>query len=122
MSINGVTDWESLVDFYSATPFHEHFNGQPSKDNKDLYQQASIINKIKNLDKQKIKIIQGSTDKTVQPWQADLLYKKLRAKKKNVTLKKYVGQDHVFTSKKVITDLCKQMLNFANVTNLKDCR
>ncbi len=122
LSINGVTDWESLMDFYSATPFHEHFNGQPSKDNKDLYQQASIINKIKNLDKQKIKIIQGTNDKTVQPWQADLLYKKLRAKKKNVTLKKYVGQDHVFTSKKVITDLCKQMLNFANVTNLKDCR
>jgi dipeptidyl aminopeptidase/acylaminoacyl peptidase len=121
LSINGVTDWESLLISLKTSIFNVDFDGLPGANNQILYEQASIINKISNLSSQKIELVQGQSDRTIPPWQADLLYGKLQATGKNVTITKYDGQDHVFSSKSAIDGLCVQMFNFVGIPADPEC-
>lgn len=121
VSINGVTDWESLLDKMKVSIFNTQFNGAPNESNRTLYDTASIINKIENIGGQKISIIAGIADRTIPYSQATMLYDKLKASNKNVTLVSYAGEDHVFKSKKNISDLCKQLFTFVGVSVDKEC-
>jgi dipeptidyl aminopeptidase/acylaminoacyl peptidase len=122
MSINGVTDWESLLLSIKTSIFNTHFNGLPDANNKALYDKASIVNRIGNLGDQKIAIIQGQADRTIAPWQADFLSEKLKAQNKNVSLVRYPGEGHVFRTKKTINDLCTQMFTFVGKSPDKECK
>jgi dipeptidyl aminopeptidase/acylaminoacyl peptidase len=115
ISINGVTDWASLLELIKTSIFNTHFGGLPSAVNQTLYDQASILNKIGNLGNQKIEIIQGQADQTIAPSQAELLYNALIQAGKNVSIIRYPGQDHVYSGSKTIDDLCTQMFNFIGV-------
>lgn len=106
MSINGVTDWQSLLIKLGTSIFNVHFNGLPNSSNQYIYDQASIINKIQNLGGQKIYIVQGQSDTTIPPWQATFLVDKLKAQNKNITFIPYLNENHVFKYKKNIDDLC----------------
>ncbi|MCX6755992.1 MAG: alpha/beta fold hydrolase [Candidatus Nomurabacteria bacterium] len=121
MSINGVTDWESLLIKMKTSIFNVQFGGLPDTNNRSQYDQASIINKIRNIGNQKIFLVQGQSDRTIPPWQADLLYGKLKDAGKNVTFIPYAGEDHVFKYKKNIDDLCIQMFNLVNVNSNGAC-
>ncbi len=121
ISINGVTDWESLLNDLKTSIFNTHFGGAPNETNKALYDQASILNKTTNLGNQKILITQGDSDKTVPPWQATLLYDKLRTENKNVTFIPYPREDHVFYYKKNVADLCTRMFTFLGKKPDKEC-
>ncbi len=121
MSINGVTDWESLLVRMQNSIFNTEFNGLPIDGNRALYDQASIYNKIQNIGNQPIKIIAGEADRTIPFWQATDLYAKLKAANKNVSLVSYKGEDHVYAGKKTIQDLCKQMFTFVGLPVDKDC-
>lgn len=120
-SINGVTDWESLLTSIQTSIFNIHFNGLPSDTNKALYEQASIINRIGSLGNQKIQIVQGGEDMTIPSWQATLLYDKLKSQGKNATLTTYPDEDHVFKDKKNISDLCVQFFNFLEIPADLNC-
>jgi dipeptidyl aminopeptidase/acylaminoacyl peptidase len=72
LSINGVTDWQSLLIYYKNSIFNEFFNGLPSSHNKKLFAQASIFSRIKNL-KHPVTIIQGEIDSTIPKFQATAL-------------------------------------------------
>ena len=120
-SINGVTDWESLLARMKTSIFNKDFDGIPSSSNKNLYDQASIISKINNLSNQKIEIIQGGSDNTIPPWQSVLLYDKLKAANKNVNLTTYKGEDHVFRFKKNIDNICVKLMQMVGVKNTKEC-
>ena len=120
-SINGVTDWESLLLKMKTSIFNTPFNGLPNSENKNLYEKASIINKIKNLGTQRIEIIQGESDNTIPPWQAALLNKKLKDENKNVNLVTYKGEDHVFIEKKNIGDLCVRLFGLIGISPDKEC-
>ena len=120
-SINGVTDWESLVVRMKTSIFNTEFNGLPNTLNKNLYDQASIINKIGNLGNQKIEIIQGGADDTIPPWQSVLLYDRLKAVNKNVTLNTYKGENHVFKLKKNIDSICIKLFGMIGIKNTKEC-
>ncbi len=120
-SINGVTDWESLLVKMKYSIFNTYFNGLPNDTNRSLYDQASIINKIGNLGNQNIEIIQGEADGTIPPWQADLLYGKLKDANKNVNLTTYKGEDHVFKEKKNIGDVCVRLFGLIGITNTSEC-
>lgn len=109
VSINGVTDWESLLVRMQRSIFNIEFNGLPDTTNRNLYDTASILSRIHNLTNQKITIIQGQSDKTIPPWQAELLYSKLFEQNKNVSIVRYPNEDHVFKQKKTLMDLCGQM-------------
>ncbi|MEI7688663.1 MAG: alpha/beta fold hydrolase [Candidatus Nomurabacteria bacterium] len=120
-SINGVTDWESLLVRMKNSIFNKDFNGLPNSSNQNLYDQASIISKINNLSNQKIEIIQGGSDSTIPPWQSVLLYDKLKAANKNVNLTTYKGEDHVFKFKKNIDNICVKLMQMVGVKNTKEC-
>ncbi len=121
MSINGVTDWESLLVKMKTSIFNTDFNGLPNDDNRNLYDQASIIDKIKKLGNQKIEIIQGASDNTIPSWQATMLTEELEKKDKNVNLTMYEGEDHVFKEKKNIGDICVKMFNLIGIPVDKEC-
>ena len=121
ISINGVTDWASLLIPLKNSIFNIDFNGLPNPSNQALYDQSSILNKIDNLGNQKIELIQGQADQTINPSQAELLYNALSALHKNVSIVRYPGEDHVFKYPKTISDLCTQMFTFVGMAPDAQC-
>jgi len=120
-SINGVTDWESLLIKMKNSIFNTQFYGLPNSKNKNLYDQASIINRISNLGNQKIEIIQGEADRTIPLWQAILLSTKLKEANKNIDLVTYKGEDHVFKYKKNISDVCVRLFGLIGIPTDNEC-
>lgn len=121
VSINGVTDWESLLVKMRTSIFNTDFNGLPDPTNRALYDKASIINNIGKIGNQKISIIAGEADRTIPFSQATLLYEKLKSANKNVTLVSYKDEDHVYEKKETIQDLCTQLFNFVGVEVDPEC-
>jgi dipeptidyl aminopeptidase/acylaminoacyl peptidase len=122
MSINGVTDWSSLLIRLRTSIFNVDFGGIPSKNNKNLYNQASIIKNVDNLTDQRIIIAQSEKDRTISPTQAYTLNDLLKQKNKNVTLVTYPDEDHVFSKKSSIEDLCRQLFNLSNLSTENRCK
>jgi len=122
ISINGVTDWESLIVKMQTSIFNTQFDGLPNESNRALYDQASIANRTHKIGNQKIKIIAGEADRTIPVWQAMTLYEKLKAENKNVSLVTYPGEDHVFKGKKAISDICRELFRFVELAPDKNCK
>ncbi len=120
-SINGVTDWKSLLINLKNSIFNIQFNGLPNSKNEKLYNQASIIDNINNLTNQKIEITQADADRTIPPWQSVLLYDKLKTANKNVDLVTYKDEDHVYKYEKNINDICNRLFGLIGVTKDKEC-
>lgn len=122
LSINGVTDWRSLLVAYkNKSPFNAHFDGMPSKLNEKYYAQADILNSIQNIGNQKIIIGQSTEDTTIYPWQAPLLNDKLVEAGKNTKLVNYVGDDHVITNTKNLEEVCRNMFEINSVDSKNYC-
>lgn len=121
VSINGVTDWESLVVKMQNSIFNTEFDGLPNFNNRILYDQASIYNKISNIGNQKISIIAGVDDRTIPYWQATDLYDKLKSAGKNVDLISYKGEGHVYKQKKTIKSLCNELFKFMDLKVDPEC-
>ncbi len=121
ISINGVTDWASLLVPLRNSIFNVDFNGLPNQTNQNLYDQASILSRVSNLGNQKVEIIQGQADKTINPSQAELLYNALSGLHKNVSIVRYPGEDHVFRYSNNISDLCTQMFTFVGIAPDAQC-
>lgn len=122
LSINGVTDWRSLLIAYkNKSPFNAHFNGMSTKLNEKYYSQADILSRISNIGTQKIIIGQSTNDTTIFPWQAPLLNDKLVALKKNTKLVNYVGEDHVITNTKNLEEVCRNMFEINSVDSTNYC-
>ena len=109
ISINGVTDWASMLTAMKDSIFNVDFNGIPNKKNAKLYSQASILSRIKNLTDQKIVLIQSQADKTIPPSQADLLYRALQNDGKNVTFYPYANENHTITKTIDLEGVCKNI-------------
>ncbi len=122
VSINGVTDWESLLVKMQTSIFNTEFNGLPDPSNRALYDKASIADKIENIGNQKIAIIAGEADRTIPFWQASDFYKKLKEAGKNVTLTSYPNEDHVYKEKKTMQSLCTELFNFVGVKVDSECK
>ncbi|MCX6757748.1 MAG: prolyl oligopeptidase family serine peptidase [Candidatus Nomurabacteria bacterium] len=121
ISINGVTDWASMLSNLNNSIFNVDFNGKPSKKNKKIYNKASIISRIPNLDNQKIVLIQAQADKTVPPAQADLLYSELKNQNKNVEFYPYADEDHVFKKNSSINGICKNVFTTLSLPIENNC-
>lgn len=65
VSINGVTDWWTLIKNNPNSIFKIHFNGIPNKGNFFLYNQASLFLEKERLKDKKILIIYGNQDRTI---------------------------------------------------------
>lgn len=121
VSINGVTDWESLIVKMQNSIFNAEFDGLPDFNNRILYDQASIFNNLDKIGNQKIYIIAGVADRTVPYWQATDLYEKLKTTNKNVKLISYKGEGHVYKQKKTIKNLCTELFNFVGMKVDSEC-
>jgi len=110
LSINGVTAWDVLLNKLENSIFNVQFGGTLQEKNGNLFYQAAIDERIKNLTNQKIIIAQASADNTVPPSQADYLFNELKKKGKdqNIELIKYPKEDHVFHKKSSLISLCQK--------------
>lgn len=123
VSINGVTDWKILLARLGTSIFNTHFNGAPNTKNANLYANASITSRISRLTPEnKVLLIGGEADMTISPSQSRDLNQLLISEGKNSTLVTYPGEDHIFTKKESISDMCKRVITFAgaNPRNLCD--
>jgi dipeptidyl aminopeptidase/acylaminoacyl peptidase len=109
ISINGVTDWGTMLTAMKVSIFNVDFNGIPGEKNANLYSQASILSRVANLTDQKIILIQSQADKTIPPSQADLLLSALQNKGKNVTFYPYENEDHTITKTADLDGICKNI-------------
>jgi len=116
MPINGVMDWFVLLDKLENSIFNTQFGGLLGEKNSELYYQADIADRIKNLDGQKIIIVQASADRTVPASQADYIKKIFDLKNKPVELVKYPGEDHVFKKISSLEDICRRLAGLANLS------
>jgi len=121
ISINGVTDWATLLKLLRTSVFNVDFNGLPSKSNATLYAKASILSRIEDLTTQKIVLMQSQADKTIPPSQANLLYSALQNAGKNVQFIPYVGEDHTFTKTSDIESICQNVFNTLSVPLNNNC-
>lgn len=122
MSINGVTDWWTLIANMSWSPFKAHFGGLPDLKNKTsrfYYDQSAIVNKISKIGKQKINIVHSTNDTTINPKQANLIYDYLIKNNKNAKLTWLPGDDHVIINTKNLELTCRLMFETieSNSTN-----
>jgi dipeptidyl aminopeptidase/acylaminoacyl peptidase len=101
--------------------FNSDFRGVPGKSNVKLYTQASILSRIQNLTDQKIILIQSQADRTIPPSQADLLYKVLQEKRKNVTFYPYPNEDHTITKTADLEGICKNVFSVLSITSNDSC-
>ena len=115
-SINGVTDWPTLITKLKTSIFNVYFNGLPTLANSKLYAQAEIVDNINSLTTQKIILLQAQSDTDVSPVQADFLFNNLNSKGKNVQIIKIPDEDHVFKKNSSITEICSTLLTFIGLT------
>ncbi len=121
ISINGVTDWATMLKLLKTSIFNVDFGGLPNKSNATLYAKASILSRISDLTNQKIILMQSQADRTVPPSQATLLYNALQAKGKNVQFIPYSGEDHTFTKTADIENICQNVFNTLSIPLNDNC-
>ena len=114
-SINGVTDWDILTTNLRTSIFNVQFGGVPNAQNGALYDNASIIANLKNLDGQKVVVAHGNADMTVPYAQSRLFSEALEAADIDHTFLTYDGEDHVYAKEETFIDLCEEVLSFADV-------
>lgn len=120
-SINGVTDWESLLTNLQTSIFNVHFGGAPNEKNAPLFLQANIANDVYKLSTQRILLAHGDKDMTVPYAQSRDFYSVLSATQKNAELMTFEGEDHVYTEKDSYVRLCNAMRTFVGIHNKSLC-
>lgn len=120
LSINGVTDWKSLLLFYKNSIFNTFFNGLPTAKNKKLFTQASIIDNVKLYEKP-LYIVQGEVDSTIPKFQAILLKKALDEAGKTSTLTLIPDENHVFLKNSSLNTICQTLFKMVNLDVSNSC-
>ncbi|MDE2030727.1 MAG: prolyl oligopeptidase family serine peptidase [Patescibacteria group bacterium] len=120
LSINGVTDWSSLMIFYRNSIFNTFFSGLPSYYTRKYYNQASIFNYIKQF-KNPIYIIQGEVDTTIPKKQAIVLKDLLDKANKSSNLILIPGENHIFLKDSSINTICKTLLEMTHLNATNSC-
>lgn len=137
ISINGVTDWQTLLTNLRTSIFNTQFYGAPSSSNSKYYKKASILSRIGNLYSSiqtsnqtniqnnnlnnKTLILQSKADRTISPSQAPLIYNALIAAGKNAELHYYEGEDHVFAKPSSMEDMCQRVFNMVGLPTQERC-
>jgi len=111
IAINGVFDWFDLLARIPSSPFKTYFKGLANLEDLDenfgLYEQASIVNKLPDLSKQKkMLLIYGEDDSTVPTWQTKEFFYSAKSLSKNVDLLKLKNEDHIIRSRDSLNIVC----------------
>jgi|GEM_PF-4037547 len=115
-SINGVTDWRSLLTNLGDSLFNSYFNGVPNSKNEKLYAKADILKRAGDvLPTHKVVLVQAQKDKTIDPIQAELLKTTWQKDGVNVDLVRILEEDHVFHKVASISLICRSLLGFLDI-------
>jgi dipeptidyl aminopeptidase/acylaminoacyl peptidase len=116
-SINGVTDWPTLLNKLRTSIFNIYFDGLPTLKNSKYYAQADIVDHLNVLtSKNKMMLVQAQADMTIDPHQANFFNEVAASKGKNVDTLLIDGEDHVFHKASSITAICSSLLQFIGLT------
>jgi dipeptidyl aminopeptidase/acylaminoacyl peptidase len=121
ISINGVTDWHSLITRIPSSIFTRHFNGTPQVSNALSYMRASIYTKLASISDHRILMVVGQRDATVPTWQTREFYNVLRATGKDVQLISFEDEDHILRKRENLDQLCLAVINSFGRGNVSHC-
>lgn len=112
IAINGVFDWFDLLARIPSSPFKTYFKGLADLEDIDqnfyLYEQASIVKELPDLDKRKeLLLIYGEDDSTVPTWQTREFFYQAESLDKNVDLLKLTGEDHIIRQRENLDLMCE---------------
>jgi dipeptidyl aminopeptidase/acylaminoacyl peptidase len=123
IAINGVYDWRTLLEDLQTSIFNIHFGGLYNQNNatKERYAVASITDNIDALTKKdKILLVTGTADRTINPQQAYTFAKLLKSERKNVKSVLLKGEDHVLTQVSSNVTLCSEVFKFVGLKKFKN--
>ncbi|MBI4836584.1 MAG: prolyl oligopeptidase family serine peptidase [Candidatus Abawacabacteria bacterium] len=110
IAINGVYEWRTLLNYLHTSIFNIHFDGLYDPEETTPYDASSISQRLDRLtEKNKITVVVGTQDKTINPDQAYTFVELLKLKKKNVEQLLLLGEDHILRKKESNEILCQQI-------------
>ena len=121
VSVNGVTDWWTLIKNDPHSIFQVHFNGVPASKNKSLYDQASIFLRLNKFIGKQILLVEGDDDGTVPHKQTTMLHDALLDRGVAVELVSYEHEGHILSDSAVIDDLCDRVIKLPAGYGQKTC-
>lgn len=111
ISINGVTDWWTLINNNPSSIFKIFFESNDYDTSKKYYDQASVFLEPERLRKKKILIIYGEKDSTVPVSQQKLFLKKFN-NIANLSVLSFPEEKHVFYSSKNWENFLQKIKSF----------
>jgi dipeptidyl aminopeptidase/acylaminoacyl peptidase len=122
ISINGVSDWYSLISRIPSSPFSALFDGQLTLANASNYMNASTYKGLTALDQdQKILVVYGEQDATVPVWQSTnyLAYAAAnQTVKADIEGLSFATEDHILRARSTLDALCAKVTNFFGLKNV----
>jgi dipeptidyl aminopeptidase/acylaminoacyl peptidase len=120
ISINGVSNWYSLISRIPSSPFSKLFEGSPDLTNLQAYFSSEVFSGlVNNVRNEPIVVVYGERDSTVPVWQSTEYIEFAKAKGKNVTALALPTEDHILRERASLDLLCstvKQALNQSRLT------
>jgi dipeptidyl aminopeptidase/acylaminoacyl peptidase len=123
-SINGVTDWLTMLTALDSSIFNVQFGGTVSDENANhtLYANASIYNRASNLAGQKVVLMHGENDTTIPSRQSSGFATFLSSIGKSHLYIPLPEENHVFKKQESFTLLCHTALAFVEKDSASSCR
>jgi len=111
VSINGVSDWYSLIQEIPSSPFRELFDGVPDTANLDAYLAASVFTGMEQLTaNDKVLVVWGKQDSTVPVWQSTKYVAYAKEKGVNLETLSFPDEDHIIRTRKNLNALCSALV------------
>jgi dipeptidyl aminopeptidase/acylaminoacyl peptidase len=108
IAINGVYEWRTLTNYLKTSGFNVDFNGLYDPNDPKLFDQASITALVNKLTpEQKVVVINGMADTTINPDQAYTFYELLKNAGKNAKIVSIPEENHIFAKPASIETICK---------------
>ena len=119
ISINGVSNWYTLISEIPSSPFNVLFNGAPNATNLNLYLAASAFTEVKNIDDDTpILVAYGTEDTTVPPRQSTEYVTFMEREDKNIIDLPLAGAQHTITRRENLTELCSAIKDTFGIKKL----
>src|SRR5690606_35926548 len=115
ISINGVSDWLSLIQQIPSSPFSTQFGGGLNETTQPLYLAASVYTKTMNLDNDPVLVAYATEDRTVPPNQSTRFIAFAEALDKNIIDLPLEGEDHVLKRRSTLNKLCQAIVDMTNI-------
>ena len=120
VSINGVSNWYTLIDRIPSSPFKTLFEGVPDTHNLDAYKQASVFVGLDEIeDDKKVLVVWGEKDATVPVWQSTEYVEYAEEVGVNVETLAFPDEEHIIRERESLDALCGTVTDFLEVDGVR---